>query len=263
MNTNVILLAINFILGVLIVVPTFAFNFRGEDSSSLVGSLFLLLTLLPKNLLRFEQFAQRIWLRSLARIRRELGIASGVWFIFHAVLSVRKYFNLEDNLLTQLTYREILPGFLALLVFIILLATSNPQSQKLLKHNWKRLHSSIWVVLPLILIHIILVTLHYRGEVLMPPVVDYALLMGFSVVEFLGLRFRMPAKSWHHSVLIGIGCIIALPIVLFAAKTPSKDYFNCPSVPAFAGFHRDCDSKRYTTHYIFLKVQPNKVLQTF
>ncbi|MBD2387180.1 ferric reductase-like transmembrane domain-containing protein [Cylindrospermum sp. FACHB-282] len=222
MSSQTVVLAINWIVGILIIGLTYLVNFNGAGSSSLVGSVFLLVTLLPNNLLRFERLSKSRKLRALARIRRELGIASGVWFVIHAALSIQKYFSSEISFFTQLTYREILPGFLSLIVFVLLLVTSNRWSQRLLGQNWQKLHSLVWLVLPLVLTHVTFVTLHYHGMILPPPFITYLGLMIFAAVEFFGLRQNFPNKNWQHSALVAVGCLICLPIILFLAANPAK-----------------------------------------
>lgn len=123
-----------------------------------IGVVLLVGTLVPSNLLRFRRLKRWRSLTVLARFRAPVGISSGVWFVAHAVLSLR-LFDLAAPLPPQFATADIVVGALAMVVFVSMLATSNEASQRLLGKDWKRLQQFVWFALPLALTHTVLASL--------------------------------------------------------------------------------------------------------
>lgn len=103
-------------------------------------------------------FRMRLLLQ-LMGFRREMGILMGYWATVHVVgfFFIPNGLSLEPNSLVL--DREILfnpPIFIGIMAYILtlpLLATANTFSQKLLKMNWKRLHTLVYGVFILALLH--------------------------------------------------------------------------------------------------------------
>lgn len=99
-------------------------------------------------------------LHSLMFFRREAGIMMGMFAIGHILAFFQKNgigigFILERNF--WLSENGITPigwGMAALLTTILLLATSNNFSVRLLKRNWKKLHRLAYVIFLLVALHI-------------------------------------------------------------------------------------------------------------
>ena len=106
-------------------------------------------------------------------VRQAMGIATAVWSILHFVL-----FIWADGFLETFTQVNYIAGFIAVLILIPLLITSNRKSMQLLKSNWKKLQSLAYVAIILSFIHIILLE---KGWLV------YGIIVG------LGFIIRIPA----------------------------------------------------------------------
>jgi DMSO/TMAO reductase YedYZ heme-binding membrane subunit len=222
MRTKTLLPVTNFSLIVLILGFNYFNNLNGAAITSLIGTLFLLLTLLPNNLIRINRFSGNQRLRNLAQYRKEFGISAGIWFVIHSILSVQKYFAPNIALIIQLTSREIISGFISLVVFVLLLITSNKWSQTILKENWKKLHSLVWLVLPLIMVHSALAPLYYEQKLLLPPLIIYGGLIGFAVVEYFLLNSQNQKNYGQHMILVAIGTALAAIVTLLTTAASAK-----------------------------------------
>ncbi len=209
MRNKTILLVTIFSSLVLILWLNYFNNLNGAVITSLIGTLFLLLTLLPKNLIRIKRLSRSQRLKNLAQYRKEFGISAGIWFVIHSILSVKRYFDPKISLIFQLTSKESILGFISLIIFVLLLITSNNWSQRVLKKNWKLLHSLVWLVLPLIMVHAALASLYHEKEFSLPPVIIYGVLIGFVVMEYFLLRRQNQKNYWGHIIPVAIGILIA------------------------------------------------------
>ena len=101
-------------------------------------------------------------------VRQAMGIATAIW-IFIAAEGFLETFSQVNYVL----------GFIAILILIPLLFTSNRKSMKRLKKNWKKLQSFAYVAVLLSLIHV--------------AILD---------------------KTWMiYAVIVGLGFIIRIPVV--------------------------------------------------
>ena len=80
------------------------------DPSAYIGTVLLVGTLLPSNLLRFGWFSRGRRTRALARLRKPLGISAGVWFVVHSVASVWEHLDLSLPLGPQFARTGIVLG---------------------------------------------------------------------------------------------------------------------------------------------------------
>ncbi len=174
------------------------------DISAYLGALFLLGALVPSNLLRFERFARGQRMRTLARLRKPLGVSAGVWFVAHSVVSVWEFFDLSLPLLPQFTRTGIILGLLATLVFVAMLATFTDRAQRVLGRNWKRLHRLVWFAVPLSLAHTLLASgADSPSNLLFVGIITFA---GF---EYRALRRHGTQGARTHLMLIGAGVFAA------------------------------------------------------
>lgn len=82
-------------------------------------------------------------------VRQAMGIATAVWSILHFVI-----FIVAEGFLETFTQVNYIVGFVAILILIPLLFTSNRKSMKLLKKKWKKLQSLAYVAIFLSLLHV-------------------------------------------------------------------------------------------------------------
>ena len=80
--------------------------------------------------------------------RRYLGVAAFAYALIHTAFYIRKIADLESILL-DVKHIDLLLGWIALIIFLILAVTSNNYSVKVLGKRWKTLHR--WVYLSAIL----------------------------------------------------------------------------------------------------------------
>ncbi|MFD1552996.1 ferric reductase-like transmembrane domain-containing protein [Putridiphycobacter roseus] len=84
-------------------------------------------------------------------VRQAMGIATAIWSLLHFILFIWAEGFLET--FTQVNY---IAGFIAIVILIPMLLTSNRKSMAILKANWKKLQSLVYIVIILSLLHIIL-----------------------------------------------------------------------------------------------------------
>lgn len=84
-------------------------------------------------------------------VRQAMGIATAIWSLLHFII-----FLAAEGLLETFTQVNYVAGFIAVLILIPLLFTSNRKSMKQLKTNWKKLQSLAYLVIFLSLLHIVL-----------------------------------------------------------------------------------------------------------
>ncbi|GGZ16795.1 hypothetical protein GCM10007049_06470 [Echinicola pacifica] len=85
-------------------------------------------------------------------VRQAMGIATAVWSILHLIIFIWAEGFLET--FTQVNY---IAGFVAVVILVPLLLTSNRKSMKRLKSKWKKLQSLAYIAAALSLFHIILI----------------------------------------------------------------------------------------------------------
>ena len=84
-------------------------------------------------------------------VRQAMGIATAFWSILHFII-----FIAAEGLIETFNQVNYIAGFVAVLILIPLLFTSNRKSMKLLKSNWKKLQRFAYVAILLSLFHVIL-----------------------------------------------------------------------------------------------------------
>lgn len=182
--------------------------------AAIVGSLYLVATLVPSNLKRLRRGGSGRAVQALARVRFPLGISAAIWFVAHAVAAVLELFDLQQPLLAQFAAPDIVLGALATLVFAALALTSNARAQAALGRRWKSLHRLVWFALPLALTHSLLAGLRYGGHVEVVGPMLLGGLVAFAVLEFVLLRGRGDGDGSPHLGLVAAGAATALAIAL-------------------------------------------------
>lgn len=90
------------------------------------------------------------WTCSL-HTRQAIGITTGIYTLLHFSLFI-KY----EGFFAIFSEPKLVLGFLAGIIVIALMITSNKRSMKLLKKAWKKLHRMAYVAAGLVLLHVIL-----------------------------------------------------------------------------------------------------------
>ena len=205
----------NIALALAVTGPSFFGDFAGATGlTAQIGTLLLILVLLPSNLVRFGWWGRKGWVRGLARLRKPLGIGSGIWFVAHSAVALVEYFDLQSSLVRQFLIGDMALGVVATLIFVALLVTSTESWQRTLGTAWKRLQRLVWFAVPLALVHTILsgLRLHHIEP---PSVMLFGVILVFVVVEFFVLHTRRRARSnarrtaWTHAGLVVAGVAVA------------------------------------------------------
>jgi sulfoxide reductase heme-binding subunit YedZ len=84
-------------------------------------------------------------------VRQAMGIATAVWSLLHFII-----FVWGEGLLETFTQANYIAGFIAVLILLPLLFTSNRKSMKRLKSKWKQIQSLAYVAIVLSLLHVAL-----------------------------------------------------------------------------------------------------------
>ncbi|SEC38830.1 sulfoxide reductase heme-binding subunit YedZ [Maribacter dokdonensis] len=107
-------------------------------------------------------------------VRQAMGIATAVWSLLHFVIFI--WAEGFSETFTQFNY---IAGFIAVLILIPLLFTSNRKWMKKLKRTWKKLQSLAYLAIILSLLHV-------------------------AILE----------KTWMvYAIIIGIGFFIRIPVI--------------------------------------------------
>ncbi len=189
-------------------------------TSVYIGLFFLTLTILPPFLKSVSKSIQilknydKLFLKGV-KLKRDLGITSGILFLSHAFFAWKNFADLNLNFLFEI---EIITGALALIIFIILLLTSNQYSIKKLRANWKKVQSLVWLSIPLFLIHALLASSFFQGEI--PKL---TILFAFLII-IPPVFYFIKEKDKDRSILIIYGIIIAIVVLgilnLIKTNTP-------------------------------------------
>ena len=100
-------------------------------------------------------FPTAIWVKWLMLHRRAIGVASFIYALLHLVAYLINKGNLQSIVQEGRTI-GLLTGWVAFVIFLLLAATSNNYSQRLLQRRWKTLHKTIYLGAALTLAHWIL-----------------------------------------------------------------------------------------------------------
>lgn len=106
-------------------------------------------------------------------VRQAMGIATAVWSLLHFTI-----FIWTEGFVETFTQANYVFGFIAVLLLIPLLLTTNSRSMNWLKSKWKKLQSLVYVIILLSLLHIVILDKSW---------LIYALIVG------LGFILRIPA----------------------------------------------------------------------
>ena len=123
----------------------------GDSGDWAAWLLMLTLAVTPIRLL----FRRRSWSTWLMRRRRDFGVASFAYAAGHTLIYLTDKPSL-DAILADLGLPDIFVGWLALVLFVPLAATSNDIATRALKRSWKRLHRLVYPAAILTFLHWVL-----------------------------------------------------------------------------------------------------------
>jgi len=149
----------------------------GEWSARL---LMLTMAITPFRIL-FPKSSWPLWLQSR---RRYFGVATFAFAALHAVVYVDRKESL-DLILREGAGFSMWTGWVALVIFIALAATSNDQSVRWLKNGWKKLHRWVYAAALLTFTHWIFVAFDF-----VPGLVHFLLLLALE-----------SCRVWKHRMM--------------------------------------------------------------
>ncbi|WP_044210805.1 ferric reductase-like transmembrane domain-containing protein [Flammeovirga sp. OC4] len=120
-------------------------------------------------------------------VRQAMGIAAAVWSILHFVIFIAMEGFLET--FTEVNY---VAGFIAVLILIPLLFTSNRKSMKRLKSKWKKLQKYAYVAIILSLVHVALLE---KTWIIYAVVVGVGFIIRIPAVKERIIGFRLKRKK--------------------------------------------------------------------
>lgn len=120
--------------------------------------------------------------RWLQKNRRYLGVASFAYAALHTVVYLNKTALLPEILKDSLL-PEYLTGWVAMLVLVLLAATSNDQAARWLKRTWKKIHRLVYAAAVLSFAHWILVAFNP-----LPAVLHLSILAGLEAYRIWKLQ---------------------------------------------------------------------------
>ncbi len=133
--------------------------------------------------------------KELIKRRRTIGLYAFMMAFIHVSIFIALDFGFSWGLIwAEIVEKQfILLGAIAFIGLTLLAATSFKYWQKTLKKNWKRLHKTVYVIAPLVVIHYALAKkgnlLSLQGDILRPLI--YAIV----VTVLLAMRVK-PVKLW-------------------------------------------------------------------
>jgi len=128
------------------------------------------------------------WLKGWVSRRRLIGLTVFVYACLHLLLYLADHLGQWVKLPEDLARPFVVTGLVSWLILFILSATSNRLSQKRLKKRWKGLHRAVWLVIPLIAVHL---TLKEEG-ILITAFYWFGPLLGLVVAQGVLLARKNP-----------------------------------------------------------------------
>lgn len=192
-------------------------------ATAYAGIVFLVLTLIPNNLLKLQFPALKgaiMFLANLVKYRRDFGIIAGFMFLAHALLvlviagaiSLTDLGNINWTMISMIVFsKPIILGFISLVILILMLITSNNPVHRALGKNWKLLHSLVWLTVPFALAHSTLA----KGSVDIPALIGFGAIMLFVLIEFMVYLKRppiMPGSYKRHVFFTVLGIVIVIAV---------------------------------------------------
>lgn len=215
------------IASLVLAVGFYTLSVMGVDDNSVastvtLGIVFLVLTLVPNNLLRLQlPFLQKAtpYLARIVKYRRDLGIIAGLLFVTHAILAIMgvKAFSEANGMPFDVSFlgsKPIILGTFAIIVILLLLLTSSNFIHTHLGSKWKVIQSLVWLSVPLALVHSLLAA----NEPSSAAILGFGLIIALVVVEMIIYSRKPPVGKTNyirHIWFVSIGIIIAVATLVF------------------------------------------------
>jgi sulfoxide reductase heme-binding subunit YedZ len=157
-------------------------HFTGDLSAQL---LIITMAATPIRLL----FPAREWTRWLIRRRRYFGVAAFGYAALHTAVYLARMGTLE-RILSDATSVGFLTGWLALIIFVPLAATSNDWSVRRLRLLWKRIHNWVYAAAILTFAHWLILAFDP-----IPGVIHLSILAALMAIRVVMTRVRSRAGT--------------------------------------------------------------------
>ncbi len=135
-------------------------------------------------------------------VRRPLGLYTFMYVCLHLLI----FIWLDYGFMMRLVIEEIIlrryavVGFLAFLLLIPLALTSTKQAQRRMGKRWKKLHSLVYLVALLVLIHYVwLVKNAYAQPILFAAIIGFLLFTRLSPIKQFFIRLRRRVENRRNS----------------------------------------------------------------
>jgi sulfoxide reductase heme-binding subunit YedZ len=129
------------------------------------------------------------WVRWLAQRRRYVGVAAFGYSVLHAAAYLERQTELA-TIVADAAELALLTGWIALLVMLVLAATSNDRAVRALRRGWKWLHRTVYLAAVLTFAHWILSAFD--------PSVAYVHLSILAALETIRLVLRYRVSRAHQ-----------------------------------------------------------------
>lgn len=189
------------ILTILSGVTVFIGNIVGISpikTSIYLGLVLLIFTLVP------------IHFKKLVRYRRDFGIASGILITLHGIFAFNTLMNASVE---KLFHQVIINGYLAAIIIVLLLITSNYSVQRKLRNKWRVIHAFVWFALPLSLLHSLMAGRYYTGDLPILALLSIGGLGIFGIGKIILPKSNLK-ENIRDALLVLLGVMFAIGIVL-------------------------------------------------
>lgn len=172
-------------------------------ASGEIGVYALILMLLSKSgyLILTKYKIKNQFLRINNTFQREQGLIVFNLITAHVLYNIINLFNQPTILIP-----ELLSALIPILILIYLELTSFKRIKKLIP-NWKKTHSIVWIIVPLLIIHLITVG---NGSLKM-----LFLTLGLFIVAIIELLFQQKKRGKLHLLILTSGIILIILLINF------------------------------------------------
>ncbi len=193
-------------------------------STVYTGIAFLVLTLIPNNLLKLQLPILKGATPLLARLtkyRRDFGIIAGLIILAHVafvllgagVVTLADPININWAMIGMAIFsKQVILGFISFVIIVLMLLTSSNVIHRALGKKWKLLQSLIWLVVPLALAHFNLVT----NKIDLPTLIGFGAIILLVIIEFIvySRRPSIDEKNYYkrHAFLTALGIVIVIVV---------------------------------------------------
>ena len=186
-------------------------GFTNQEVMTLSGMMFLyllvaILFISPILSIKWKPLQRkRIW---LIKLRRWLGVTSGITAFFHFAFWLYAYTSGWQFILNSFKDWYVITGLIALLTILLLTVTSNDYSVRKLKKKWKKLHYLTYALPALVVLHALLALKGWPIDLYLEWIIVFALLLLWrvSLLRFvIGIVLGAAVLAFVFGSISGIG----------------------------------------------------------